>query len=216
MPSRPHFGLYGGAFDPPHLGHVAMAQAFIAQCALDRLFIVPTGQAWHKPSRLSTPAHRLAMSELAFADLDRATVTDIELALDGPSYTIDTLTRLGLQYPDVRWSLLIGQDQWAAFQTWHRWSDIANRVTIVVADRVHATSGRAGFDLEITPATASGLPVPTPLQWQPVVASSTDIRRLFAQSATHSPLLGPDTSRLLAPPVASYISQHQLYNNRSV
>ncbi len=212
MQSGPRFGLYGGAFDPPHLGHVAMAQAFMAQCALSRLFVVPTGQAWHKPSRLSAPAHRLAMSRLAFDGLDRTTVTDIELALDGPSYTIDTLTKLALQYPDAKWFLLIGQDQWAAFHTWHRWGDIANRVTIVVADRLNATSGEVGFRSENTSPAVSGLPVPVPLEWQPVGVSSTEVRSLFA----HHPTPGPDTSHLLPHPVASYISQHQLYNNTPV
>lgn len=205
-------GMYGGAFDPPHLAHVTMAQAFITQCALDRLFIVPTGQAWHKPSNLSASAHRLAMSHLAFDGLDRAMVTDIELALDGPSYTIDTLTKLAQQHPDAKWFVLIGQDQWAAFQTWHRWSDIANRVTIVVADRSNATSGEAGFRSENAHPAVSGLPVPVPLEWPPVGVSSTEVRSLFA----HHPTSGPDTSHLLAAPVASYISQHQLYNNTPV
>lgn len=189
-----------------------MAQAFMAQCALDHLFVVPTGQAWHKPSRLSAPAHRLAMSHLAFGDLDRTTVTDIELALDGPSYTIDTLTKLAQQYPGANWFLLIGQDQWSAFQTWHRWSDIANRVTIVVADRSNATSGEVGFVPENPRLGVSGLPVPVALDWQPVDISSTEVRRLFA----HHPAPGPNTSHLLPHPVASYISQHQLYNNTPV
>ena len=212
MQSGPRFGLYGGAFDPPHLGHVAMARAFTAQFALDRLFVVPTGQAWHKPSKLSAPAHRLAMSHLAFDGLVHTTVSDIELAIDGPSYTIDTLTKLAQQYPDAKWFLLIGQDQWAAFKTWHRWGDIANRVTIVVADRVNATSGEGGFGSKNVPPDISGLPEPVPLEWQPVAVSSTDVRRLFAGHPTP----GPDTSHLLAAPVASYISQHQLYNNTPV
>lgn len=205
-------GLYGGAFDPPHLGHVAMAQAFRAQCALNHLFIVPTGQAWHKPSRLSAPMHRLAMSQLAFGGLDRATVTDIELALDGPSYTFDTLTKLAQSYPHAQWFLLMGQDQWAAFHTWHRWSDLANRVTIVVADRSEATSGEGGFRSENAHAAVSGLPWPTRLAWQPVAVSSTEVRSLFARH----PAPGPDTACLLPRPVASYISQHQLYNNTHV
>lgn len=204
--------MYGGAFDPPHLGHVAMAKAFMAQCQLDRLYIVPTGQAWHKPSRLCAPSHRLAMSQLAFAGLDRATVSDAELALDGPSYTIDTLTQLAHQHPVAEWFLLIGQDQWAALHTWHRWRDIANRVTIVVADRLHATCGEVGFTSENAHTAVRGLPVPMHLDWVPVGVSSTEIRSLFARFA----LPGPDTSHLLAAPVASYISQHQLYNNTNV
>lgn len=212
MQSGQRLGLYGGAFDPPHLGHVAMAKAFQAQCQLDSLYIVPTGQAWHKSSRLSAPAHRLAMSQLAFADLERTTVSDIELALDGPSYTIDTLGKLAHHHPDAEWYLVIGQDQWAAFSTWHRWRDIANRVTIVVADRANATSGQVGLSSENHPLAAVGLPQPVRLAWQPVDVSSTQLRHQLAQPFT----TGTETTRLLAPPVASYISQHQLYNNTYV
>ncbi|MGA1168233.1 MAG: adenylyltransferase/cytidyltransferase family protein, partial [Burkholderiaceae bacterium] len=65
-------GIYGGAFDPPHQAHVALAQAALAQLALDQLYIVPTGDAWHKTRPLSAAAHRLRMAELAFADLSGA------------------------------------------------------------------------------------------------------------------------------------------------
>ena len=72
-------GVFGGAFDPPHHAHVALAEAAIDQFDLAALHVVPTGQAWHKARVLSAPAHRLAMAQLAFGHLARAVVDGREL-----------------------------------------------------------------------------------------------------------------------------------------
>ena len=69
-------GMFGGAFDPPHRAHVALARAAIAQLRLDRLFVVPTGDAWHKARTLTAAAHRLAMTRLAFAGIAQVRVDD--------------------------------------------------------------------------------------------------------------------------------------------
>jgi len=95
-------GILGGAFDPPHIAHVAMAEAAIVQFNLDELIVVPTGKAWHKPRDLSSGAHRAAMARLAFSHLRQARVDEIELHREGASYTIDTLRSLSDQYPDAQ------------------------------------------------------------------------------------------------------------------
>ncbi|MDB5947248.1 MAG: nicotinate-nucleotide adenylyltransferase, partial [Ramlibacter sp.] len=69
-------GMFGGAFDPPHIGHVALARAAVEQLALDELRVFPTGQAWHKARDLSPAADRLAMARLAFAEVPHAFVDD--------------------------------------------------------------------------------------------------------------------------------------------
>ena len=81
--------LWGGAFDPPHNAHVAMAEAALVQFQLDHLHIVPTGDAWHKPRALSGATHRAQMARLAFGHLAGVTVNEVELQRQGPSYTID-------------------------------------------------------------------------------------------------------------------------------
>jgi len=110
-------GLFGGAFDPPHAAHVALARAAVEQLQLDRLHIAPTGVAWHKPLVLSAAADRLAMCRLAFGDLPGIVIDARELRRDGPSYTIDTLTELRAEYPQAELFLQIGADQAAAFHT---------------------------------------------------------------------------------------------------
>ena len=78
-------GVFGGAFDPPHNAHVALAQAALEQFGLDMLYVIPTGQAWHKARVLSAPEHRLAMTRLAFAGMPRVRVDERELQRAGPS-----------------------------------------------------------------------------------------------------------------------------------
>ena len=87
-------GLFGGAFDPPHRTHVAVAQAAVEQLHLDVLHVVPTGHAWHKQRPLTAAQHRLEMCRLAFADVNRAMVDGRETCRSGPTYTIDTLQEL--------------------------------------------------------------------------------------------------------------------------
>ena len=128
-------GLFGGAFDPPHGAHVALARAAVEQLGLDRLHVAPTGMAWHKAQTLSAAAHRLAMCRLAFGGLPKVFVDDRELRRDGPTYTIDTLAELRAQYPGAELFLQIGADQAAAFHTWRRAGEIVDMAVISIAVR---------------------------------------------------------------------------------
>ena len=139
-------GLFGGAFDPPHHAHVALAQAAIEQLELDRLYLVPTGDAWHKARALSPAADRLAMCRRAFAGLPRVAVDERELRRAGASYTIDTLTELHAEHPAAQWFLLIGADQAAAFHSWRLSDDILRLATIVIAVRADTSGAGAVFD----------------------------------------------------------------------
>lgn len=206
----PRMGVYGGAFDPPHLAHVDMASAFIAQCALDRLLVLPTGQAWHKPTQpLSPMRHRVAMAQLAFGELPHTTVDTRETQRSGPSFTIDTLVSLQTEYPGAQWFLLMGADQWGRFATWHRWQDIASAATIVVADRPNHSGDELSKSLQNTSPTDTGTAHAVPLQWQPRPLSSTQVRTLVEGAAGQAHRAWP----MVPPAVARYISQHQLYTS---
>lgn len=193
-------GMFGGAFDPPHRTHVAIAQAAIAQLRLDLLYVLPTGQAWHKQRVLSAPTQRLAMCQLAFADTACAVVDARETRRSGPSYTIDTLQELQTEHPQARLFVLIGEDQALALQSWHRTDDVLGTATLCVASR-------PGL-----PGTANGLP-PTAQALQgvafetlhiaPSPISATEIRQRCAQR------LGIAT--MVPEPVARYIDLHHLY-----
>lgn len=195
-------GVFGGSFDPPHRAHVALAETALAQLGLDRLHIIPTGQAWHKRRTLSAPEHRLAMARLAFGGLDRVVVDDRELKRAGPSYTIDTLEALQAENPGAQLYLVIGDDQFAALKTWHRWEAILEIAIICIANRATPARTQAGFDLE-NQARHAVLTLQLPLM--PV--SATDIR-LQISSGLASP---QGWAPLVPEPVARYIERHRLY-----
>lgn len=208
------WGFYGGAFDPPHLGHVAMAQALVRQFQLDRLVVMPTGQAWHKNRPLTPAAHRLAMAERAFAAVDRAVVRRDELDREGPSYTVDTLTELGREAPpNTRWFLLLGQDQWQRFTTWSRWALLARMATIVVAERPDPACAKAIFSLEFGSPALADVPPAQRLNWVPQPHSSTAIRQALGACPPQGSGGALHSVPGLPPEVARYISLHQLYLN---
>jgi len=194
--------MFGGSFDPPHLAHVALAQAAMAQFKLDSLHIIPTGQAWHKTRTLSAPAHRLAMARLAFAGLERTVVDERELQRTGPSFTIDTLEALQAENPGAQLYLIIGNDQFAALKTWHRWQAILEIAIICIANRADPIRTEAGFDLE-DQARHAVLTLQLPLM--PV--SATAIRRQISSGSTSSQSWTP----MVPEPVARYIERHRLY-----
>lgn len=200
-------GIYGGAFDPPHWAHVAIARAFLAQCRLDELRVLPTGQAWHRNGTSSPAFHRVAMSQLAFGDLPRVVVDDRETRRPGPTFTIDTLEALQVEREQASWFLLMGEDQWAQRERWHRWQELSGKATIVVAERTQATSFDGSNSFISSSHTGLSGPAPVVLQWQPLPLSSSWVRAHLAQGGVHS-----DSIRQLVPDaVARYISDHQLY-----
>ena len=133
--SQRRIGLYGGAFDPPHTGHHALAACAIRQLQLDVLHVLPTGDAWHKTRALSDATHRMAMAALNFADLPEVLIDDRELLRRGPSYTVDSLRELADQYPGAGLFLLMGADQAACFDSWKDWQQIAQLAQLAVAPR---------------------------------------------------------------------------------
>lgn len=192
-------GVLGGSFDPPHAAHQAMVQAAMAQLSLDRLLIVPTGQAYHKARPLSAAAHRLAMCEAVWGDVPGVQIDPRETQRERPSYTVETLMELRTQWPSTPIYLLMGSDQWSAFKTWKDWMRILDMATVVVATRL----GQPGVNDEL-PCIHLSMPA-LPL-------SSTQLRAAAAQG--HFDATDRSNSPL-HPAVASYISQHHLYQKPS-
>jgi nicotinate-nucleotide adenylyltransferase len=191
-------GVFGGAFDPPHRAHVALAQAAVEQLQLDELRVFPTGQAWHKSNALTSPAHRLALAKLGFGGLPRTVVDDRELHRPGPTYTIDTLRELKAEQPDAQLFLVMGEDQAVALTRWREWEAIVQLTIICVAARPDA-QGQSG-------AAGAGLPAQAEfrlLRLPPMPESATQVRGRVAH--------GEGIAHLVPPGVASYIEQHNLY-----
>ena len=200
------FGVFGGAFDPPHLAHVALVEAAVAQLQLDHVHVLPTGQAWHKPRLLSDAAHRLAMTRLAFAHMPEVVVDEREILRTGPSYTVDSLHELKTEYPQAQLYLLLGDDQRRSLSSWHQIGEIARIAIICAAGRdmaVRAWSEESG-DAPTNPPLSDTLQARICTLDMPLMPhSATDIRVL---AATEQALTG-----LVSPAVERYIHEHHLY-----
>ncbi|TFZ08157.1 nicotinate (nicotinamide) nucleotide adenylyltransferase [Ramlibacter humi] len=197
--SAPRIGIFGGAFDPPHVAHVALARAAITQLGLDELRVLPTGQAWHKSRTLTGGEQRLAMAREAFGELPRATVDDRELRREGPTYTVDTLRELRAEHPRAELVLVIGADQAEALKTWRESGEIVKLATIAVAARARPDPDAPPFDATTLPAGGRFVAVELP----PMPVSATLIRGRVAA--------GQGIGQLVPPGVASYIARHHLY-----
>ena len=206
-------GLLGGSFDPPHLAHLALARVAVRALALDELRWLPAGAPWQKAGRTMAPAaHRAAMlAELLaemLADMPveeaagaparpvRQVIDERELHRSGPTFTIDTVRELQAEQPGADWFFILGQDQYARFDTWRDWPELLQRLTLAVA-------ARAGQP-PTPPAALAAVPhqvVALDLPRQDIAAS--DIRARLAA--------GQPVAALVGRRVAGYIDQHQLY-----
>jgi len=204
LPPGRRIGVFGGAFDPPHNAHVALAGAAIAQFGLDTLYVVPTGHAWHKSQALSAPAHRLAMARLAFESIPHVRVDEREVQRPGPTFTIDTLLALQAENRDAQIYLFIGADQFAAFRQWHRWQDILDIAIICIAGRAQSMPAEPQFEAYEKRGNRFAL---LDLPLMPV--SATQIRQLAASGVATA----GEITRLVPEAVARYISLHQLYGS---
>ena len=191
-------GVFGGAFDPPHAAHMALAQAAVAQLQLDELRIIPTGQAWHKTRPLSPAFHRLAMVELAFTDVSRVIVDPRETLRSGPTYTVDTLRDLKTLWPQAELYLVIGEDQAHALPSWREWQEIVQLAIICVAERKNTTGFKPRF---VAPVAMESRFRKLHLPAMPI--SATDIRAQISALECVVPLV--------LEAVARYIDQHHLY-----
>jgi nicotinate-nucleotide adenylyltransferase len=145
-PPRPRrFGLLGGSFDPPHLGHLAFAEWARVQLDLEGVLFMPAGDPPHKRrARMTEARHRLAMTRLAVRGNPAFAVSDLEVRRNGPSYTVDTLRALTAAHPRRAWVLLMGADAFTGFGTWRDPEGILARAQLAVALRPGARRPRAG------------------------------------------------------------------------
>lgn len=131
-----HLGLFGGTFDPPHIGHLLVAERVREQFGLDGVVWMVARVPPHKQAQTVTPAaDRIALVEAAIRGNPHFEASDLELRRDGPSYTVDTLRALHAARPGVRWSLLIGADSLAGFASWREPGEIARLADLIVYTR---------------------------------------------------------------------------------
>ena len=192
------YGILGGTFDPPHLGHLALADAAHASLGLDALFVVPAAQA---PLRDGAPgaseADRLAMVALAFADRPWARVDAREMRRGGTSWSIDTARELAAENPGARLVWILGSDQLQKLDRWKEATELCRLVEFAVFSR-------SGLGVE-PPAALRGIARVTVLRAAETPLSSTAIRESLRK--------GPPARNGLPPAVAALIEERRLYRD---
>ena len=168
--------LYGGSFDPPHVGHVEAARTAVEALEPDRLLIMPDHQPPHKELGEDgpPPGERLALCRLAFAGIPGAEVSDLELRREGKSYTADTVEQLLGENPDAELTLMIGEDMLRCFDKWYRYHYLLSVCALAVLPRPEGD----GEELEAVCERFRreyGAAI-TVLPYEPVEVSSHEIR----------------------------------------
>jgi nicotinate-nucleotide adenylyltransferase len=137
VPDRTRVGILGGTFDPPHLGHLAIATAVREALDLDEVLFVVANEPWQKiGGRLISPAaDRLAMMQVAVAGRRGLRASSMEIERGGPSYTLDTLRELHRSEPSRSHFLIVGADAASLLHTWHRHEELPGLATLVIVDR---------------------------------------------------------------------------------
>lgn len=195
--SGPRIGMFGGTFDPPHLGHLALAEWARVQLGLERVVFVVAGQPPHKRGRQRSSAeHRLALTRRAVRGNPAFVVSTRELLRQGPSYTVDTVREFAEDAPRTQWYLLMGADMFDTFASWVQPHEILRHATLAVALRPGAKAPRR------TPFDAIGKGVVW-LDNPGLEVSSTQLRAR-AHAGASLRYVTPDS-------VARYIEQHRLY-----
>src|SRR4051812_46868281 len=194
-------GLFGGTFDPIHLGHLILAESCREACALDRVWFVVAGAPPHKPGERTPVADRLEMVRLAIAGHPAFEVSELEASRPGPHYSVETLEEVHRQRPDDELFFLIGADSLLDLPSWRQPERIAALATVVVVDRP-AITPRA----PLTPVWPDLGPAARPFQMvkiPPIGIASHDLRRRAAE--------GRSIRYQVPRGVEAYIEAHGLY-----
>lgn len=215
--SEKRIGILGGTFDPVHHGHFHLAQYASEEFGLDQVVFIPSASPPHKHGGVSPFHHRVAMLELACADTPRYTVNTIESELSFPSFTIDTLKAL-----TVQWSgktepfFIIGSDAFLDIPTWKDYNEVLARVNFILGIRpgikeqslVKQVNDLGYINYGQVFKGTAGLKDVYLLQKIPPDVSSSGIRSLIKNSKRS---INDRVSQLIDPLVYDYILNHQLY-----
>lgn len=140
-------GIFGGAFNPVHKGHIQLAQNYFNRLSLDKMLFIPTAVPPHKTSQYLAPEKaRLEMLKIAVKDNPCFEITDIEFKRQGKSYTYDTLNQLEKMYHKGEFYLIIGADQFLSFDKWYKWQEILQKVTLCTCARENEEEKRKILD----------------------------------------------------------------------
>lgn len=193
-------GIFGGAFNPVHNGHLHLAKSYLDELKLDKILFVPTSVPPHKTADgLISGEHRINMLRLATKDNKRFEISDIEFWRGGKSYTFDTIKALQSVFPSDKFYLIVGSDQYLYFENWYRADEILRMVTLVTAAREQSE-----YDKMLTfKAENENLKNSLISRFEVLEISSTDIRDRVKN--------GESISAFVPPGVEQYIKDNNLY-----
>ena len=190
-----HIAILGGSFNPVHIGHLMLAQYVVEFTDVDQVWLMLSPLNPLKDAHDMAPdADRLAMLHLATCLTPSIRPCDIELTMPRPSYSIDSLSRLAELYPDCRFSLLIGSDNWLVFDRWREHQLIIERFAPIIYPRPGYSVDPASLPEGVTLIDAPHIDV-----------SSTFLRDAIASAR--------NVDQFMPAGVYDYITQHSLYSN---
>jgi len=196
-------GVFGGTFDPVHIGHLRLAESAReeAELSLDKVLFVPAGEPWRKKERLvSAAAHRMAMLRLAIEGNDAFELSKVELEREGPSYTVETLEALAKQQPGDELFLIMGEDALADLPKWREPERIVALAKLAVASRGDSSPERLDAIEKALPGVLARV------IWVPM-----EVLQISGSDIRESVRRGWSIRYLVPDAVEAYIHQHALY-----
>jgi nicotinate-nucleotide adenylyltransferase len=193
-------GIFGGTFDPIHVGHLAVAKAAMECARLDRLLLIPSAEPPHRGAALAQARDRLAMAKLAVEGEPRFEVSDAEVTRGGRSYTVDTLAELRSTYPNDELFLILGWDAARLFRDWREPERVGELASLVIVDRPGLkVTGSEMASLGLDPARVILCHHPTP--------------DVSGSALRHDIAGGQPVAGQLSQAVERYIADHHLYRD---
>jgi nicotinate-nucleotide adenylyltransferase len=209
-------GILGGTFNPPHLGHLALARYALEELALERVLLMPAHIPPHKSATQDPGAqHRLNMCRLAVEGEPRVSVSSLEIDRPGPSYTVDTLSAIHASHPDAELTFIVGADIARTLPAWREPAKVLELARVAVGARTGASDQEVLETVASLSRSPEGSCVPRShpgggevrfLRMPIVEVSSSIVRERVAK--------GESVEQLVGPAVARYISEHGLYGAR--
>ncbi len=202
-----NIGIFGGTFDPIHVGHLRAAEEVAEKCHLDEVLFVPAGRPPHRRSPLAAPDHRLAMTRLAIKKNPKFRISTLEIDKSSKAYTIETVRTLVQRRPLDRFHLILGADQCMLFQQWHEPNQLLKLCKVIAMSR----PGLSLVDVQRVLAPLVNHDLDSHVRMINVCQldiSSTDIRHRLQQSRS--------IRYLVTPEVETYIHTHHLYTSSAI